>query len=397
MPLPLLSFGDAPFLSEKTGRACGPLLPAIPFRPVPSLRENDRVPKRRKGWLRMITRRDLERSEHVRLSGGATFADASLGRLRSEPPDELRTCFQCDRDRILHSKSFRRLAHKTQVFLAPEGDHYRTRLIHTLEVAQVARSIARPLGLNEDLTEAIALGHDLGHTPFGHVGERALSAAIARARGLDAGDPASARLFAHNEQGARIVELLERDGRGLNLSREVVDGIRCHTAGLRALTLEGRAVALADRIAYVCHDIDDAERAGMLRESDLPEGPREVLGAGSSARIETMVRDVVAASAISGDVSMSGEVWDAMMAMRRFLFENLYSQGDAKWEEPKAYALLVELFDHFVAHLDEVPAEYRVHDDPPEVQVADFVSGMTDRYAVRVYEELKIPRSWRLR
>ena len=345
--------------------------------------------------MRVIARTDQERAERERLSADATFSDSSAGRLRPEEPDPLRTCFQCDRDRILHSKSFRRLAHKTQVFLAPEGDHYRTRLIHTLEVAQVARSIARPLGLNEDLTEAIALGHDLGHTPFGHVGERALSHALARWRGLDPDAAESRRLFAHNEQGARLVELLERDGRGLNLTREVVDGIRHHTGPVRPATPEGRVVALSDRIAYVCHDIDDAERAGLLAESDLPAGPRALLGGSSSERIETMVHDAVSRSAETGDVGMSEGVWDAMMALRSFLFENLYSRGDAKWEEPKAYAMLGELFDHFVTHLDEVPSEYRVHDDAPDVQVADFVSGMTDRYAIRVYESLKIPRSWR--
>lgn len=348
--------------------------------------------------MRVSAREDLERAERERLSPDAAFSDASRGRLLPEPPDPLRTCFQCDRDRILHSKSFRRLAHKTQVFLAPEGDHYRTRLIHTLEVSQVARSIARPLGLNEDLTEAIALGHDLGHTPFGHVGERALSHAIARHRGIDPDAPTSRRLFAHNEQSARIVELLERDGGGLNLTREVVDGIRSHTGSLRASTLEGRAVALADRIAYVCHDIDDAERAGMLREEDLPADARSVLGASSSERIETMVHDVVSRSSATGDISMSEAVWDAMMSMRSFLFASLYSSGDAKWEEPKAYVMIEELFDHYVKHLDEVPDEYRLHDgDKPEVQVADFISGMTDRYAVSVYEDLKVPRSWRRR
>ena len=348
--------------------------------------------------MRVARRADLEREEHLRLSPDATFSDSSRGRRVPEEPDQLRTCFQCDRDRILHSKSFRRLAHKTQVFLAPEGDHYRTRLIHTLEVGQVARSIARPLGLNEDLTEAIALGHDLGHTPFGHVGERALSHALARWRGLDPDAPETRRLFAHNEQGARIVELLERDGAGLNLSREVVDGIRCHTGAGRATTLEGRVVSLADRIAYVCHDIDDAERAGLLREKDLPEDPRRLLGGSSSERIETMVHDVVGASSATGDITMSDSVWDAMMALRRFLFENLYSRGDAKWEEPKAYAMLEELFDHFMGHLDEVPDEYRVHDgDKPDVQVADFIAGMTDRYAVCVYEELKVPQSWKRR
>lgn len=348
--------------------------------------------------MRVAQRADLERDEHLRLSPDATFSDGSLGRRVPEESDPLRTCFQCDRDRILHSKSFRRLAHKTQVFLAPEGDHYRTRLIHTLEVGQVARSIARPLGLNEDLTEAIALGHDLGHTPFGHVGERALSHALARWRGLDPTAPENRRLFAHNEQGARIVELLERDGAGLNLSREVVDGIRCHTGASRAATLEGRVVSLADRIAYVCHDIDDAERAGLLSEKDLPEPPRRLLGGSSSERIETMVHDVVNASSALGDITMSAPVWDAMMTLRRFLFENLYSRGDAKWEEPKAYAMLEELFDHFMAHLDEVPDEYRVHDgDRPDVQVADFIAGMTDRYAVCVYEELKVPQSWKRR
>ncbi|WP_346696079.1 deoxyguanosinetriphosphate triphosphohydrolase [Thermophilibacter mediterraneus] len=348
--------------------------------------------------MRVSTREDLERAERRALSPDATFSDASLGRARAEEPDPLRTCFQCDRDRILHSKSFRRLAHKTQVFLAPEGDHYRTRLIHTLEVCQVARSIARPLGLNEDLTEAIALGHDLGHTPFGHVGERALSHAIARWRGLDPDAASSRRLFVHGEQGARIVELLERDGAGLNLTREVVDGIRLHSGEGRASTPEGRVVALADRIAYVCHDIDDAERAGLLSERGLPEGPRSVLGDGSSERIETMVHDTVRQSAGTGDVRMSPTVWRAMMELRAFLFENLYSRGDAKWEEPKAYVMIEELFDHFMAHPDEVPEEYRVHDaDRPEVQVADFVSGMTDRYAVHVYEQLKIPRSWRRR
>ena len=345
--------------------------------------------------MRVMNRQGLERSEHERLSPDATFADASLGRLVPEEQDALRTCFQCDRDRILHSKSFRRLAHKTQVFLAPEGDHYRTRLIHTLEVCQVARSIARPLGLNEDLTEAVALGHDLGHTPFGHVGERALSHALARYRGLDPDLPENRRLFSHNEQSARIVDVLERDGRGLNLTREVVDGIRNHTGSLRAATPEGRIVALADRIAYVCHDIDDAERAGLLSEGDLPAEARLVLGASSSERIETMVHDVVEQSAQVGDIAMSTPVHAAMMTMRSFLFDNLYLHGDAKWEEPKAYAMIEELFDYYVSHLDEVPEEYRFHDDSPDVQVADFVSGMTDRYAVRVYEDLKIPQSWR--
>lgn len=344
----------------------------------------------------VLTREDLEERELNNLCAWATPSVRSAGRRLEEEPDPYRTCFQCDRDRILHSKSFRRLAHKTQVFLAPEGDHYRTRLIHSLEVAQVSRSIARPLGLNEDLTEAIALGHDIGHTPFGHIGERALSYAMATWRGIDPDSDEGKHLFVHNEQGARIVELLERNGQGLNLSREVVDGIRCHTGPTRASTSEGRVVALSDKIAYVCHDIDDAERAGLLSESDLPSEPRAILGESSSERIETMVRDVVEMSSQACDICMSDTVFDAMMQMRSFLFQNLYTVGDAKWEEPKAYQMLIELFNHYMTHLDEIPAEYRIHDaDHPEVQVADFVSGMTDRYATRVFEELRVPQSWR--
>ena len=346
----------------------------------------------------LVTREELERREDLALSPLATRAARSAGRRVAEEPDPLRTCFQCDRDRILHSKSFRRLAHKTQVFLAPEGDHYRTRLIHTLEVSQVARSIARPLGLNEDLTEAIALGHDLGHTPFGHEGERALSRCLARRRGIDPEEGVSRRLFSHNEQGARIVEILERDGRGLNLTREVVDGIRCHSGGLVAMTAEGRVVGLADRVAYVAHDIDDAERAGLLAESDLPAEACEVLGHSSSERIERMVRDMVEHTELTGEVSMTPAVWDAMMSLRSFLFANIYSRGEAKWEEPKASHLLEQLFDHFMDHLDEVPGEYRLHDgERPEAQVADFVSGMTDRYAIKTYEELFVPHVWSAR
>ena len=343
----------------------------------------------------LMMREELEARERSGLSEFACCAADSVGRLTLEEQDPLRTCFQCDRDRILHSKSFRRLAHKTQVFLAPEGDHYRTRLIHTLEVSQVARSIARPLGLNEDLTEAIALGHDLGHTPFGHVGERALSRCIAEYRGIDPAGEEGKVLFAHNEQGARIVDLLERGGAGLNLTREVVDGIRCHNGGRRAMTAEGHVVALADRIAYVSHDIDDAERAGLLAESDLPQGPRVALGSTSSERIERMVRDIVERSSEAGDVRMSDSMWDAMMELRAFLFENLYTRGEAKWEEPKAARLIESLFWHFVRNIEEVPSEYRLHDDDsPEVQVADYVSGMTDRYAIRCFESLFIPRVW---
>lgn len=334
--------------------------------------------------------------EERHLCEEAARSSASRGRDVPEEEDSLRPCYQRDRDRILHCKSFRRLANKTQVFLAPEGDHYRTRLTHTLEVAQIARTISRALGLNEDLTEAIALGHDLGHTPFGHCGERALSHAMSLYRGIDPESDEGRFLFRHNKQSVRLVECLEKDGRGLNLTWEVRDGILCHMGSQRAQTLEGRVVACADRIAYVCHDIDDAERAGLLTEGDLPQGPRELLGGSSSERIDTMVRDICAISAATGDIRMSDDVWYAMMELRSFLFDSLYTRGDAKEEEPKATRMIELLFDHLVTHLDEVPEEYLKHDaDHPDVQVADYVSGMTDRYAVRVFEDLTVPRSWK--
>ena len=330
------------------------------------------------------------------LSPLAAFSDASVGRLRPEDPDPLRTCFQRDRDRVIHCKAFRRLSHKSQVFLAPEGDHYRTRLTHTLEVSQIARSISSALRLNCELTEAIALGHDLGHTPFGHTWEGALSHVMARWRGIDPDFAEGRHLFRHNEQSVRVVDLLERDGRGLNLSREVVDGIVCHTGTQRAATLEGRVVAVSDRIAYVSHDIEDSIRAGLLSEEDLPDASRAVLGTTSTERISTMVRDLVQTSARVGDIRMSDEVWEAMMELRSWLFEHVYSMSDAKVEEPKANRLVQELFMYYIGHLDEVPPEYRLHDsDAPEVQVADYISGMTDRYAIRVFESLRVPRAWR--
>ena len=346
--------------------------------------------------MRVHDREDRIACEGELLSTEAARSSQSKGRGSFEEEDYLRPCYQRDRDRILHCKSFRRLANKTQVFLAPEGDHYRTRLTHTLEVAQIARTIARALGLNEDLTEAIALGHDLGHTPFGHCGERALSHAMALYRGIDPNSDEGSYLFRHNRQSVRLVECLEKDGRGLNLTWEVRDGILCHTGSQCAQTLEGRVVACADRIAYVCHDIDDAERAGILTENDLPQGPRELLGDSSSERIDAMVRDICAVSAAAGDIRMSDDVWHAMMELRSFLFDSLYTKGDAKEEEPKATRMIELLFDHLVTHLDEVPEEYLKHDaGHPDVQVADYVSGMTDRYAVRVFEDLTVPRSWK--
>ncbi|MCI1665316.1 MAG: deoxyguanosinetriphosphate triphosphohydrolase [Atopobiaceae bacterium] len=344
-----------------------------------------------------ITREDVERREHELLAPDACFADESLGRVTPCPDDPLRTCFQRDRDRIVHSKSFRRLAHKTQVFLAPEGDHYRTRLLHTLEVSQIARDISRSLSLNEDLTEAIALGHDLGHTPFGHTGESALSRSIALYRGIDPSSPEGLGLFRHNEQSVRVVEVLEKDGQGLNLCRETIDGIRCHTGNLRAMTEEGRVVAVSDRIAYVNHDIDDAIRAGLLSEEDLPRDSCAILGDTSTERITTMVSDLVENSVREGDVVMSPHIWDAMMSLRSYLFEHIYSKSDAKVEEPKANLLVSELFDHYVENMDEVPEEYRKNAvGHPEIQVADYISCMTDRYAIRTFEQIKVPHAWSL-
>ena len=273
----------------------------------------------------VIRREDQEQREHVSLSSDAAFADESEGRDRSTEPDLLRTDYQRDRDKILHTKSFRRLSHKTQVFLAAEGDHFRTRLTHTLEVAQIARTIARALGLNEDLTEAISLGHDLGHTPFGHTGEEALSRSLARHAGIDPAASAARALYRHNEQSLRVVERIENGGKGLNLTPEVRDGILNHTGDLRAETLEGRIVAVADRIAYVNHDIDDAIRAGVLSEADLPASTHAVLGPDHSSRIERLVTDMVETSAACDDVRMSDAVWGAMMELRAFLFERVYT------------------------------------------------------------------------
>ena len=345
--------------------------------------------------MHIITREDQQQRERMALSEDAAFAEESEGRARSSDPDVLRTDYQRDRDKILHAKSFRRLSHKTQVFLASEGDHFRTRLTHTLEVAQIARTITRALGLNEDLTEAISLGHDLGHTPFGHTGEAALSAAIARHRGIDPASPEAARLYRHNEQSVRVVERIENGGAGLNLTLEVRDGILNHTGNLRADTLEGRIVATADRIAYVNHDIDDAIRAGILREADLPEATHRVLGADHSARIETLVRDMVETSAAEGDIRMSEPVWDAMMELRAFLFANVYTAPPVMAEVEKATHLIADLFDYYAAHIEEVPADYRAISEGDDLRaVTDYIAGMTDRYATSTYQRLFIPHAW---
>ncbi len=344
--------------------------------------------------MRVIHREDQEQREHVLLSADASFADDSEGRARSGEPDLLRTDYQRDRDKILHTKSFRRLSHKTQVFLAAEGDHYRTRLTHTLEVAQIARTIARVLGLNEDLTEAISLGHDLGHTPFGHTGETALAACLARRKGIDPASPEGRALYRHNEQSLRVVECIENGGKGLNLTAEVRDGIVNHTGDLRAETLEGRVVGTADRIAYVNHDIDDAIRAGILRESDLPASTHAVLGPDHSSRIETLVRDMVETSAAVDDIRMSDAVWNAMMELRAFLFERVYTAPAVATEVNKATHLIEDLFDHYVNHIDEVPQEYRDISEGDNLRaVTDLVAGMTDRYAKNLYQKLFIPHS----
>ncbi|HIW77009.1 MULTISPECIES: deoxyguanosinetriphosphate triphosphohydrolase [Gordonibacter] len=344
--------------------------------------------------MRIIHREDQEEREHEVLSPDASFADESEGRARSTEPDILRNDFQRDRDKILHTKSFRRLSHKTQVFLAAEGDHFRTRLTHTLEVAQIARTIARALGLNEDLTEAISLGHDLGHTPFGHTGEEALARCLARHKGLDPDAPGTHALYRHNEQSLRVVERIENGGKGLNLTPEVRDGILCHTGDLRAETLEGRIVATADRIAYVNHDIDDAIRAGILSEDDLPASTHAVLGPDHSSRIQTLVLDMVETSAEVDDIRMSDSVWDAMMELRAFLFARVYTAPVVMAEVEKATHLVSDLFDYYVAHIDEVPEEYRAISEGDTLRaVADYVAGMTDRYAKNQFQQLFVPLS----
>ena len=346
--------------------------------------------------MRIVKREDRQAQEREMLSTDAAYSDETEGRAFSAEPDFLRTEYQRDRDKIVHAKSFRRLSHKTQVFLAAEGDHFRTRLTHTLEVAQIARTISRALGLNEDLAEAVALGHDLGHTPFGHTGEAALAESIARCLGIPAGDPRVEGLYRHNEQSLRVVETIENGGRGLNLTAEVRDGIVHHTGPVRAETMEGRIVAVADRIAYVNHDIDDAIRAGLLHEDDLPESTRNVLGGDHSSRIETLVTDMVATSARSGDILLSDAVWNAMGELRSFLFSAVYQSEPVMREARKAQNLIAALFDYFVSHPDAVPGEYRAICGGDPVRAAtDYVAGMTDRYAVRTYEELFVPRPMR--
>ena len=331
-------------------------------------------------------RLEAERREHQTLSPFAAFSDCSRGRLKPEAPCPIRAEFARDRDRIVHSKAFRRLKHKTQVFLSPDGDHYRTRLTHTLEVSQVARTIARALSLNEDLTEAIALGHDLGHTPFGHAGERALS----KASGMD---------FRHNENSVRVVDFYEKGGEGLNLTHEVRDGILCHTGGKAADTLEGRIVKYADRIAYINHDIDDAMRAGVLAPSDIPRQFTDVLGDTISARIDRLVTDLVSSSGPENGVfvlTMSPEIDAAMNGLRDFMFARVYTNPVAKGEETKAIRILEQLYAYFQKNPDKLPPLYysRLGENTLNRVICDYISSMTDRYAVEVFKEIFVPKSW---
>ena len=331
----------------------------------------------------MTLRERIEAEERTLLAPGATLAANSLGRERKEQPDEVRTCFMRDRDRIIHCKAFRRLKHKTQVFLSPEGDHYRTRLTHTLEVAQISRTVARALRLNEDLAEAIALGHDLGHTPFGHAGERALSEAL--------GKP-----FNHNEQSLRVVRLLEKEGKGLNLTKEVLDGILCHTGPKEADTREGRIVRYADRIAYINHDIDDAVRAGVLSAEDIPFDIKLALGSTHSRRIAALVNAMIDYGQKTGEIGMDDRTATVMNDLRDFMFEEVYQNPVAKGEEGKSEAIVRYLYGYFVQDQSRLPAEYwAIADrDGLPTAVCDYIAGMTDRYAVMVYQDLTIPKSW---
>ena len=334
----------------------------------------------------MTIRELMEQRERESLAPWAALAAESRGRGRPEPERDDRSCYQRDADRILHSRSFRRLMHKTQVFLQPEGDHYRTRMTHTLEVARIARTIARALQLNEDLTEAAAMGHDLGHTPFGHAGEAALSEVM--------GVP-----FHHNEQSLRVVDKLEKNGKGLNLCYEVRRGILCHSGDELPETLEGQIVRYADRIAYINHDIDDAMRAGILRNEDIPEEISAVLGATHSQRINSMVSDVIRASAGRPVIEMTPPILEAMLALRSFMFERVYRNPVAKGEESKARRIIQELYKYYISHPEKLPEDFQPQLDlegMPRV-VCDYVAGMTDKYAVFKFEEIFVPTAWSIR
>ncbi|MDD6174785.1 MAG: deoxyguanosinetriphosphate triphosphohydrolase [Firmicutes bacterium] len=330
----------------------------------------------------MTIRERTEEQELQFLAAEAAKARTTRGRQRPEPECDLRTAFQRDRDRILHCKSFRRLKHKTQVFLSPEGDHYRTRLTHTLEVAQIARTIARCLRLNEDLTEAISLGHDLGHTPFGHAGERALNAIA----------PGG---FRHYEQSVRVVERLENEGLGLNLTAEVRNGILCHTTGTEAFTAEGRIVRIADRIAYINHDIDDAQRAGVLEPEEIPWDIIQTLGDRRTTRINTLVSSLVANSTPER-LAMAPDVQEAFDELHRFMYRNVYCNPVAKGEEQKVPGLVETLYRYCLMHADKLPDEMRIvrEREGAERAVCDYIAGMSDGFATQMFETITVPKAW---
>lgn len=333
----------------------------------------------------MTIRETMEQWEKEHLSPYATLSCNSKGRERWEQPCDIRPAFQRDRDRIIHCKSFRRLKHKTQVFLAPEGDHYRTRLTHTLEVAQIARTIAKALRLNESLTEAIALGHDLGHTPFGHAGEHILNEICSEG-------------FAHYEQSVRVVEVLEKKGRGLNLTWEVRDGIMNHGTDKKPATLEGKIVRYSDKIAYINHDIDDAIRGKIITERDLPRQYSDILGTSVKERLDIMIHDIIHNSMEKPDIVMSADVENAMRSLRQWMFDNVYKSQAAKAEEYKAQQLIVRLYEYYMKHVDMLPEEYQdmmeYRLESKERVVCDYIAGMSDSYAIDQFEELFVPKAW---
>lgn len=335
----------------------------------------------------MNIREATEQWEEEYLSPYASFSNQTKGRDRKEALCDIRPEYQRDRDRILHSKAFRRLKHKTQVFLAPEGDHYRTRLTHTLEVSQIARTIARALRLNESLTEAIALGHDLGHTPFGHTGEKILNEICEDG-------------FAHYRQSVRVVEILEKEGRGLNLTWEVRDGILNHRTSGSPSTLEGGVVRLSDKIAYINHDIDDAIRGRIFREGDLPSCYTDVLGHSVRERLNTMIHDIIENSLNRNEIAMSTGMEEAMQGLRTWMFDNVYRSSAAKAEDGKAQQLIVALYQYYMVHIDQLPEEYHyLMDELGEKKtrvVCDYIAGMSDSYAIDTFEELFVPKAWKV-
>lgn len=333
----------------------------------------------------MNIREYLEQREMEQLNPYASRSRESRGRDYPEEECDIRTVYQRDRDRILHSKAFRRLKDKTQVFLAPQGDHYRNRLTHTLEVSQTARTVAKALRLNEDLVEAISLGHDLGHTPFGHAGERAL-------------DQVSPTGFAHYKQSVRVVEVLEKEGRGLNLTWEVRDGIRNHRTSGKPATLEGQVVRLCDKIAYIHHDMDDAQRGGIITEDDIPITLRMLLGYTTRERLNTFIHDIIENSMEKDTISMSPEIHEAMMELRAIMFQSVYRNPKAKNEEDKAVHMLTELYGYYMEHPDKMSREYReliqLRGADRNTVVCDYLSGMTDQYSMEKFRQIFIPKAW---